>query len=72
MHKLDVILLAYTQASESKISWDGQEDRQEQVDKQAEDNPLEGNLELEGVAASHKAAHMLVGMDIQLVEESAD
>lgn len=38
----------------------------------AEDNRQEGNLELNRVAGGHRAVHMLVGMDIQLVEELPD
>jgi hypothetical protein len=38
----------------------------------AEDSQQEGNLELDRVAAGHRAVHMLVGMDIQLVEELPD
>jgi hypothetical protein len=37
-----------------------------------EDNRQEGNLELDRVAGSHRAVHMLVGMDIQLGEELPD
>lgn len=37
-----------------------------------EDNRQEGNLELDRVAGGHRAVHMMVGMDIQLVEELPD
>lgn len=50
-----------------KITWDSWE-----VDMRAEDNRQEGNLEPDWVGGSHRAVHMLVGMDIQLVEELPD
>lgn len=39
---------------------------------QVEDSQQEGILELNRVAAGQRAVHMLVGMDIQLVEELPD